>query len=512
MSIEISKENFKIEERKGLVERQKLIETEVYLNTIEEGLKSINWIDGRVEVLNTMIIKDKLLINGIVKYNIVYKNNEEENSIYALNEIKDFNEEIQLKGITEDMLPSIEANIEYSEHEIKENKIEIRTLINIKSIITEIKKVETIKDIGGNDSFQILKENIKYEEIQGQEESFAEIADTIKVGDNKASIDRVIKLDLQPLLLESTAVEDRLIVSALIVANLIYLGEGEIYSVADEIPFNHFVEMPGILKDSKNQVKLEVVEANYQVEEDEMGQLKLFNLDMKVRVKGKVYEENSRDLIIDIYSTKEYLEIEREEINIPENIDNPSYRENLEFEAPINAIDVLDIKAHHYGIDEDMTDDGILVNGNVDISIYYIDRIGGELSTYKDHFPYKTKIPYSGDLDLQMEIKSQIKGLNFSLKRDSVKIDMNILHDIYIKKDIRINVVKAIEETGKLIDKNSYPSISVYIGQEGDQLWDIAKHYNTTQDEILKSNDLDPGYQLKPGDKIIIEKNVDTKL
>ena len=66
---------------------------------------------------------------------------------------------------------------------------------------------------------------IKYEEIQGHEESLAEIGDTIKIGDNKASIDRLIKLDLQPVLVESTAVEDRLIVSGLVIANLIYFRD-----------------------------------------------------------------------------------------------------------------------------------------------------------------------------------------------------------------------------------------------------------------------------------------------
>ncbi len=45
--------------------------------------------------------------------------------------------------------------------------------------------------------------------------------------------------------------------------------------------------------------------------------------------------------------------------------------------------------------------------------------------------------------------------------------------------------------------------------QREDLLWDIAKRYNTTREEILASNGFTSDYELKLGDKIIIEKNLE---
>lgn len=513
MSIEIIKDEFKIEEGKGRTEDQVLVEAEIYLNTIRENLEEILWVEGRVEITNIMIIKDKILINGLVKYNIAYRSTEEESNIYSLDEIKDFNEEIYIKGIREDMLSSVEAGIEYTEYELGESKLDINTLINIRVEVKEIRKVETIKDIAGNPDLQFLKENIVYEEVYGYQESHAEISETIKVDDNKSSIDRVIKFDLTPIEMDSTVVNDRVIVAGLVNVNLIYQGEEDIYGLGEEIPFNHFLEMPGVLEGAKGQVNLGIAEASYAIREDEMGELRLVDVEVKVIVTGKVFGESRKDLIIDVYSIKENLFLEKEEISIPENIENISYEEKIDSNAGINALDILDIKGNHHIIDKRLEEEGIIIEGNLDISIYYIDRLGGDLARFTENYPYKSTIPYTrGDKSLDLAIRSKLLDIDYNLKRDNLQIESKIKHDILLKKERKIHSIKQIEETGELIDKSSKPSIIVYIAQKGDLLWDIAKRYNTTIDEILMSNDLDKDYVLNMGDKIIIEKNLDLSL
>ena len=45
--------------------------------------------------------------------------------------------------------------------------------------------------------------------------------------------------------------------------------------------------------------------------------------------------------------------------------------------------------------------------------------------------------------------------------------------------------------------------------QKEDKLWDIAKRYNTTMEEIILTNDISSPSTLMQGEKIIIEKKVD---
>ena len=55
-------------------------------------------------------------------------------------------------------------------------------------------------------------------------------------------------------------------------------------------------------------------------------------------------------------------------------------------------------------------------------------------------------------------------------------------------------------------DLSKAPSIIVYICKEGDNLWNIAKKYNTTENEICELNELKADEVLKPGKCLILEK------
>ena len=53
---------------------------------------------------------------------------------------------------------------------------------------------------------------------------------------------------------------------------------------------------------------------------------------------------------------------------------------------------------------------------------------------------------------------------------------------------------------------NSYPSITVYIVKKGDTLWNLAKRFNTTVQDIVEINDLDENAPINIGQKLIILK------
>lgn len=513
MSIEIIKGNFNIEELKGTSEIQSLVETEVYLNTNKEDIENIIWVEGRVEILNTMIIKDKVLVSGAVKYNILYKSIEEEENIYVVEASKDFNEEILIQGIKEGMEANVEANIEFIEHELEENKIQLSSVVNIKSEVEEIKTLEIIEDLEGRQDLEVLRETINYQEVYGRETSFADIGETIKIEDNKAEIEKVIKFYVEGKEIESVVSDDRIIVSGEAIVTMIYLGDNDIYSVKERLPFNHFIEMPGLEEGSKGEVELEVVEAVYEVLEDDLEEMRLIDVSIKIKATGKAYDDTSKDLIVDAYSTKENILLEKEEMNIPERIKDIDHEEELDFDIKINAIDILDINCSHNTLDKRYIDGEIIIEGVLNVDVYYIDRIGRGISSYKDHFPYKSNIPYESDsTNFSIDINSKLGDTEYTLRRDSLSLKNNINYEIRLNKDRKFSGIKSIETTGDMIDKSHMPSITIYIVQKGDILWDVARRYNTTTDEILRSNNLEPNYELKVGDKIIIEKNVDLDL
>ncbi len=99
------------------------------------------------------------MVNGLVKFKLVYKSQEEELNIYTVETNSDFNEEIEIQGITEEMAGEVNARIEYIQYEqVEERKIHLIALINLMGKVYAINSVEIIQNIEGGPNLQVLKE------------------------------------------------------------------------------------------------------------------------------------------------------------------------------------------------------------------------------------------------------------------------------------------------------------------------------------------------------------------
>ncbi|MDR7869652.1 MAG: DUF3794 domain-containing protein [Tissierellaceae bacterium] len=510
MSIEILKDIVKVEEIKGTIDAQPLVETEVYLNTNKQEIESILWVEGRTDIVNTKALKDRLLVNGKVKFNIVYKSIDEEDKINTLETVTDFKEEIEIEGITEDMETLVKSNIEYIEYDLSDNRIDLQAVVNISATVEETKQIEFIHEMKGRDDFQILEESIRYKEVLGRDISYANIKETIKVRDNKPAIEKVIRFSIEAKELQTLVTEDRMILSAEAKVSMIYLGNNQLSFINESIPFNHFIEIPGIYKNSLGEVKLEVAEGIYEIVEDESGELRIIDLEINILVNGKVYDYKVRPIVVDVYSTKSKLNTEKEDIFVLENVEHLIHEEELNVDIGIDAMEVLDIKEDYNILDTRIINDEIVVEGLLTVDIFYVEGVSGELRNFKDNFPCKSNIYFDGDNeDISLEVNPRLGDLHYDIKKDLLSIDNDIKYDINVNKEKKINGIKNIEETEEMIDLKDRASITIYIVQKGDILWDIAKRYNTTIDEILSSNNLESSYEINVGDKIIIEKSVD---
>lgn len=350
-------------------------------------------------------------------------------------------------------------------------------------LIKEAFEVEELKEIVGSNTLQTRKQSINYKEVKGREISYALVKDVLKLKDDAPEIDEIVKFGLKVREVESMVVEDRIITSGEVLVNLIYYGNNKIHSQKVVIPFNHFVEMPGVDNSLKGELEYEVVEGLYEVMGNEIGERRLVDLEIKVRVTGKAYEDKVRDLIVDAYSTKENILLEREEVRIKESVKELKHTENLSIEiSEIDADEILMVEGNVSLFEKRITDDGIVIDGTLSTDIQYIDRISGELQSYKMDFPFRSTVyefEIQGDI---LEVEANLSSLDYNLKRDGLNLDGKVALKISLSKNRKIYSIREIKETHELIDKRSKPSITVYLVQKGDTLWDIAKRYNTTQE------------------------------
>ena len=271
------------------------------------------------------------------------------------------------------------------------------------------------------------------------------------------------------------------------------------------------MDVENIEYDSKCQLNMEVVSGEYEVRESLEGDPKILDLETKVKITAKLYNQKEKEVIIDAYSTDEKLNLQMDEIKIMENIKEIINKEEISKEISHKEFkEIYAVEGNPKIIDNQYVDDKIVIEGILPLTVYYMDSINDQITTYKEEVPFKFYVNVDNVAkDVVINARSTLESIKYNLKDDVLLINGKIKNHIFVNRERKIKVVNNIEETGELIDKKSRPSIIVYMVQKDDKLWDIAKRYNTTMEEIIESNNIINPSSLMPGEKIIIEKKVD---
>lgn len=161
-------------------------------------------------------------------------------------------------------------------------------------------------------------------------------------------------------------------------------------------------------------------------------------------------------------------------------------------------------------IESQYVEDKILVEGVLSLNIYYLQDGNLEITTLKEEIPFKSYINADElNKDILIDVDTSLEELDYTLNDNTLVVNGTVKNHVFINRERKINIISEIEETEEVVDKRNRPSITIYMVQKEDILWDIAKRYNTTVEEIVLSNNITSPSTLMPGEKIIIEKKID---
>ncbi|WP_077369428.1 DUF3794 and LysM peptidoglycan-binding domain-containing protein [Anaerosalibacter sp. Marseille-P3206] len=512
MPAELVKDILKVDEIKGSESVQTLVETEIYLNQSKPEIENILWTDGKVEIMNVKIVKDMVIVNGILILKVIYKSKDEHIPIVTTETKVDFKEEINMVGIDEEMIATVKPQIEHIEYEtIEGRKIILEALINLSSKVKRINSIEIVKDIVGGDGLQTLKEKVRYNRLLGANESYAQIKEAFEIKEAMPDIEEVLKLDTNIYEQETKVVEDKIIVSGLIEAAIIYYGGEKLNTVRREVNFNHFVDVEGAVKDADCDVKLEIMDGDFEVKEDIEGNLRIIDLEVKVKVSGKVYEIEEKELVLDAYSTKKLINVTTEEIEVGENIKRLKTKEIItETFKETGFREVYNVEGVPNLLDCRIIEDKVVLEGLLSMNVLYLDSLSKEVKSIVEEIPFKTYLDVEGiDKTMKADVDIVIEKIDYKIEDENLEVEVHLQNVVSLNRTKKLNIILDLIETEEYVNKRNRPSITIYIVQKNDTLWDIAKRYNTTVEDLIISNNISSPDNLMPGEKIIIEKIID---
>lgn len=513
--MELIKDVIKIDNRLDFGKFQTFIESENVVPDKKLDVYDIVDTMGYIVLRKVEMLDGKITCRGSFNYNVIYIA-DDKTTVSNISGKVEINEVIERDNIVSDMEYMIFPEVEHIDCTImNERKIKVGALINIRGSLFEKQRLDIVKDVSQVEGIQKHRKEISFQDIVGIEKSENIVRDTITV--NIEDIQDIININPVVRVKESRITDNKVIIGGILEINpLAYTYDSDIVELEKVgIDFTQFIEVPGVFEGMQDEILMSMGDFNYEFKRNEDNNTGLLDIECTVFSKVKVSEDVTREVLQDAYSPQKIIKFEQRLINLNKTLMSSSdtfvVRENIAYDNEnIQIKDVVSTCCNCSIENTYIENSNCVIQGIIKIDILFV-PVEGLKMVYK----INEEIPFEHELEINKLTDTCsvfnticIEKVDIDLNKN--QIDLNIKINRFtevIDKKPESFIIKG-EDKGEY-DLSTAPSIIIYICKENDNLWDIAKKYNTTENEIAQTNEIDINEELQPGKCLILEKKVE---
>jgi len=519
MSLDVVREAMKVIQVVGEDTTQRVVENDIIVPDIKPDIARILLLDGDVFVNSTEIAQDRVLVNGTIRYKILYISDDEEQSIKSINTNAAFSYGLDIPNSRQGMKCKVKCDIEHFDYEILNGrKINVRAILKLNGKVTNGLEQSFINDIAGIEDIQVLRNSYNFNCYLGRGESSSTIREAMEIPPGKPAIREILRNDIKISNKDYKITDDKVIVKGEVNVSTLYIGDDEERSVQfmeHEVPFTQFVDMPGIDEDARVEVDYNIVDTMFDAEENSDGELRTLKGEIVLDFIADGFTKKAIEIIADAYSPHSRINLESEPFKVEEIVEDNKSQIVLKDTVTVDdgspdIAEVFNVLCKPVLSEYNIVDDKIIIEGLVNNNVLYLAN-----NSEQPIFCYEQDIPIRHTVDVRgikpgmsCEIELDIEHCNYSMiSSNEVELRLVVGANARVIKQISLPLIGKVNES-LLDDKRavSQPSITIYFSQPGDNLWKIAKKYLATMDEIRKANNLADTDLIKPGQQIYIPR------
>jgi hypothetical protein len=519
MSLELIKETLKVNRVIGEEMAQAIIDNDIIVPDTKPDIGRILLLDGDVYTGNPEVIQDKVLVNGTMRFKILYICDDPEQGIKSINTSSGFSYGLDIPDSRQGMKSRVKCGIEHIDYEIvNSRKINVKTILNVAGKVEDEWEQQLVNHLEGIEDAQVLRSSYAVNNYAGSGESVFTVKESLEIPSGKPSIREILRSDVKISDRDYKIIDNKIIASGQLGISTLYAADdetGSIQFMEHELPFTQTIELPGIREDMSGNVEFVVRDWAFEAEEDSDGELRYLSAEVALGLWAEGFYRSNIELVTDAYSPNVRLGIEKESFNfedtVAESRSQVTLKDNIFIEEGFPEIAEIFNIVCRPGISEyKLEEDRIIFEGTVNSKILYLASNSDQpvLCCERD-LPFKNVIELKGvKPDMNCKIELETGHCSYSMN-SSKEVEVRVIIGIAARvfKQVIIPMISKVTES-PLDDKRfqSQPSITIYFAQPGDTLWKIAKRYLVPVDDVLSLNDLNNADGISPGQHIMIPR------
>ena len=408
-----------------------------------------------------------LTVHGKTKINITYFNNSDK-GISSAEFDEDFEKTINIEA-DENSHFDIRLCTKYNNARIiNPTRVDIH---NSFSVSVKIFSDKQCCSVTPKDNLLIKEKRVNCISYISSANVKSEFDDEASIPAESPAINRVVNSFSNAVEEEVKIVENKMLVRAKIIISILYLTDNNSFERFERvIAVNSILDMQGIAEDDVAFTDLTVSGLYIKPKADKNNEYRSFEIIGELLVNSAVYRETELIIPVDAYSAYKNSEpvFDTMELFSDYAIANETVTEKFSLKTDKQKIsEVLDISA------------SMSVNNSVEIAAFVADENSVNLISSRN----KT------DLNGYDEISVSIISSDYVIiSEDEIEVRVNLAYKALKYNKNSFNIVNDVRITdGEAVQS---PALTVYFADAGEEIWDIAKKFRTSEELIKKENDI----------------------
>ena len=492
MELQVQKEKINIKRRIAEKCKKIVIEKDVILPDNKPDIIKVLSDNSNIYMSKKENMENKCKIEGGIETRIAYLTGEGKSRILKVEEM--FSETLDVPGMSENCFTTEKTCVNLSQITIlNERKIHYKAEIECCICVTCMEEVEFICGIEDEKNLQTLKQKKNINEFITHGETKIGIKENIDIENVQENIETV-KFDYEIRNLEQKVSYNKVLIKADCDLKAICQTEsGVVQCVQKQVPIMGFLDMENV--DENDMINIEFTTRNIIISENDIKPA--ISIELELNIIGDVYRSKEIILLTDLYDLNYKTEFSMQNTMLDCGNTKALQTNSVEQKCIIDDINQLcDSKLHVINVEKN---ENVL---NVEIRAIYMYTTFENQGINSKEETFKIQIKLENNIE---DMTVSISNVRSSVLPDSsVQTSLNI--DIFNNSLEEINLINEISLNEE--DKDDGFSMIIYFVKPGDTLWNIAKRFKSTIDDIVKVNDIENENMINEGDKLYIPRAI----
>lgn len=450
-------------------------------------------------ITDSKISGDRATADGNAKIRIIYS--DEHNGIYCYEQDYPFSKYAELPSPFDNAVLDTRIKTDYVNcRAVSKRRIDVHGVVSIRFKVSGKKNDSFVSDACG-DGIQLKRKGFDVADTVACEMKIFQLSEVESVGEHKPGVGKILNVCAAPVLSESKLIKGKILIKGELAVKVLYCsdeGENEACEADFSLPFNEIIESENVTDECTPDASVCVRQITAEQKTDNEGEFRYININAELAACVTACRQKSIRVITDAYSTETEIDAQYKQTDFvfPGKCvrDDFMLRESLDLSS-LSPQKLFAVIAEKPECKCSFTADKMKITGKIPVGLIVNDSQGMPIFCEREaNIDYSCPVESVSDGSF-CEPRVEMTGYSCTLGGDGkadFKAELNIAATVMSTRRERVITSLKADETADKKKRN--PSLTVYFCSGSESVWDIARQYNTTVDDIMQENNLKADY------------------